>query len=244
MSNIHTENVQYRSDSTELNGYLAWDEAISGSRPGVLVVHEWWGQNDYVQRRARMLAELGYTAMAIDMYGDGKVADNPQDAEAYMMEVFGDMQSGQERFQAAFDLLAAHEACDSTEISAIGYCFGGAIALHMARIGIDLKAVGSFHPGTLATESPAEAGKFKARVLVCAGADDPMIPAEQRDAFEKEMTNAGVQSEVVIYPGVLHGFSVPEATDRGKALGMPLAYDEHADQDSWNRLKSLLSSVS
>lgn len=234
--------VSYSAGDTTLKGYLAFDDAKSGKRPGVLVVHEWWGHNDYARRRAEMLAELGYVALAVDMYGDGKTADHPKDAGAFAGAVMKNIETGEERFEAALEFLKAQEQCDPKQIAAIGYCFGGSIALHMARIGMDLDAVASFH-GNLSPKAEAEEGKVKARVLVCHGADDSFIPQEQVDDFHREMNDAGIDYRFESYPGAVHGFTNPGATELGEKFGINLAYDKKADQKSWNALKKLLKEV-
>ncbi|MEL7451281.1 MAG: dienelactone hydrolase family protein, partial [Pseudomonadota bacterium] len=158
------EEVSYEAGGVTLKGYLAYDENQDGPRPGVLVVHEWWGHNDYTRDRARQLAELGYTALAVDMYGDGKQADHPEDAQKFMMAVFNDMDAGVARFLAAKALLEEHASTDPEETAAIGYCFGGAIVLHMARTGEDLAAVAAFHAGGLETGN--DAANIKGKVFV------------------------------------------------------------------------------
>ncbi len=241
-SNIHTETINYNAGGVTLQGYLAYDPAQGGERPGVLVVHEWWGQNDYIRRRARMLAELGYTALAVDMYGDGKNTEHPEDANKFMMEVLGNLDVAEARFRAAYDLIAAQEATDPAKIAAIGYCFGGAVVLHMARTGMDLEGVASFH-GNLATKTPAEPGNVKAKVLVLHGADDPFVPAEQVEAFKSEMESAKVDLEFLAYPGAVHSFTNPGATAIGEEFDLPLAYDESADEKSWAKLDSFLEEI-
>ena len=236
------EEVSYTAGDTTLKGYLAFDAAAEGKRPGVLVVHEWWGHNDYARKRAEMLAELGYVALAVDMYGDGKTADHPKDAGAFAGAVMKNIETGEERFEAALEFLKAQEQCDPKQIAAIGYCFGGSIALHMARIGMDLDAVASFH-GNLSPKAEAEEGKVKARVLVCHGADDSFIPQEQIDDFHREMNDAGVDYQFESYPGAVHGFTNPGATELGEKFGINLAYDQQADRKSWNALKKLLEDV-
>lgn len=234
--------VNYSAEGTALKGYLAYDGAKKGKRPGVLVVHEWWGHNAYARKRAEMLAELGYVALAVDMFGDGKTADHPKDAGAFAGAVMNDIETGEARFRAALDLLKSQDQTDPERIAAIGYCFGGAIVLHMARIGMPLDAVASFH-GNLAPKKVAEEGKVKARILVCNGADDSFIPQEQIDAFQREMNDAGVDFTFESYPGAVHGFTNPEATALGKKFGLKLAYNEAADQKSWASLKKLLKEV-
>ena len=234
--------VSYSDGETTLKGYLAFDSAIEGKRPAVLVVHEWWGHNDYARKRAEMLAELGYVALAVDMYGDGKTADHPKDAGAFAGEVMKNIETGEARFDAALKFLTEQPQADGKKTAAIGYCFGGAIALHMARVGKDLDAVASFH-GTLAPQTSAEEGKVKARVLVCHGADDSFIPQEQIDAFQREMNDAGVDYQFESYPGAVHGFTNPGATALGEKFGINLAYNAEADAKSWEALKKLLKDV-
>lgn len=236
------EEVAYAVDGVEMKGYLAYDSGLEGPRPGVLVVHEWWGHNDYARERARMLAELGYTAFALDMYGGGKQAGHPQDAQAFMLEVISDMDGAVARFQEAQRLLEEHATTDPERTAAIGYCFGGAVVLHMARAGLELDGVASFH-GSLGTESPAAPGRTRAKVLVLTGGSDPMIPEEQVKAFETEMKAAGVDYELVVYSDAVHAFTNPGATALGEEFGLPLAYDADADRKSWAELKAFLAEL-
>ena len=236
---IATEEVRYRAGDTELRGFLAWDRRSQDARPGVIVVHEWWGHNEYARKRARMLAELGYTALAVDMYGDGKRADHPSDAGQFASAVMEDLDSAQRRFEAGLRLLREHDTTDPERMAAIGYCFGGAVVLHMARAGVDLDAVASFH-GMLRPATPAERGRIKARVLVCTGADDPMIPPADVEALRAEMAAAGARCEVESYPGVVHSFTNPNATALGEQFGLPLRYDARADAASWAKLQQVL----
>ena len=236
------QEVVYTSDSTTLKGFLVYNNNIKGKRPGVLVVHEWWGLNDYARERARMLAELGYTALALDMYGDGKTANHPEDAQKFAGAIFNNVKMGEDRFLAAYNFLKRQETVEPNNIAAAGYCFGGAVVLHMARIGTDLKAVASFHGGIQAI-TPAEEGKVKAFVLVCNGADDPFTTQEQIDAFKKEMDSAKVQYEFVNYPGAIHSFTSPVADSLGKKFNMPLAYNEKADKESWQEMKIVFNKV-
>lgn len=236
---IRGEEIIYEADGVSLKGYIAYD-ASAGPRPGVLIVHEWWGHNDYVRDRARMLAEMGYTAFALDMYGDGKVASHPEDAQKFMMEVLGNLDGAEARFRAANEVLKQHPATDPERIAAIGYCFGGAVVLHMARIGTDLDAVASFH-GSLGTQSPAQPGAIKGRLLVANGADDPFVPPADVEAFKAEMAAAGADMKFISYPGVVHSFTRPGATEIGQQFDMPLRYDEAADKDSWSELTLLLA---
>jgi dienelactone hydrolase len=236
---IQTKEVEYRQGGTVLKGFIAWDDAVSGKRPGVLVVHEWWGLNDHSRNQARRLAEAGYVGFALDMYGAGKVTTHPQDAQAFATEATKDPAVVAARFNAALDLLKRDPHVDPARIAAIGYCFGGGVVLGMARSGADLVAVVSFH-GSLGTKAPAEPGKVKARVLVLAGGADPFVPPEQVEAFRKEMQAAGARFDIVTYPGAKHGFTNPDA---GK-YGMPqLAYDAAADRESWAAMRKLFHEV-
>ena len=233
------EPVSYEAGGVTLKGYLAYDENLEGERPGVLVVHEWWGHNEYTRDRARQLAELGYTAFAVDMYGDGKQADHPDDANAFMMEVMGNMDTGVARFEAAKKLLGEHATTDPERTAAIGYCFGGAIVLHMARAGADLDAVAAFHAGALDTGN--DAAGITGKVFVAHGADDPFVNEEAVAAFRKSMDDVGADYEFVAYPGALHGFTNPDATATGEKFELPLAYQKEADEASWAKMQALFS---
>jgi dienelactone hydrolase len=234
--------VTYKAGDTTLKGYIATDPAQKGPRPGVLVVHEWWGHNDYARKRARMLAELGYTALAVDMYGDGKQASHPEDAKKFMMEVTKNAPLAKARFLAALKLLRAQPNVQTNKIAAIGYCFGGGVVLGMARAGVDIAGVASFH-GSLGTASPAKKSEVKAKVLVLNGADDPFTTPEQISAFKKEMQAADVDFEFVNYPGAKHSFTNPEADRFGQKFNMPLAYNEEADRKSWAKMQVFFKDI-
>jgi len=239
---IQTETVTYSAGGQEMQGFLARDTARGGPGPAVMVVHEWWGLDDYIRGRAKMLAEAGYTALAVDMYGAGKTADTPDEAGALMNGVLGDMQTGTARLEAARDLLASQADVDPARIAAMGYCFGGAMALHCARIGMDLKAVVSFHGALGSFHTPAP-GSVKAKILVCHGAADVLVPDADVDAFKAQMDAAGAAYTFMALEGALHGFSNPEATARGEKYGLPLAYDAAADERSWSAMRALLASA-
>lgn len=241
-SNIEGQEVTYQAGGLTMKGFLAYDKTRSGKRPGVLVVHEWWGHNDYARRRARMLAQLGYTALAVDMYGDGKRAEHPDDAGKFASEAMQSMDVAKARFLAAMDLLKAHETTDPTRIAAIGYCFGGAVVLNMARLGVDLRGVVSFH-GSLATSTPAQPGTVKAKVLVCHGADDTFIPAEHVANFKKEMEAAGVDYQFESYPGAVHSFTSTEADALAKKFNLNIAYNADADKKSWQAMQDFFAKI-
>jgi len=240
---LQTREIDYTSGDTQLKGYLAYDDAIVGKRPGILVVHEWWGHNSYVRKRAEMLAGLGYTALAVDMYGDGKTADHPEDAGKFAGEVKKNMPVARDRFRAAMRILKNEQTVDPDKIAAIGYCFGGGIVLEMARSGFELDGVVSFH-GTLTTAAnPAQPGEVKARVLVLNGEDDPFIKTEDIESFKKEMEAAGVNFQFVNYPGAKHAFTNPDADRFGKEFGLPLAYNREANEKSWQAMQNFFKEI-
>ncbi len=239
MAKVHTEEVTYSGGGVELHGYLAWDDSIEGTRPGIIVVHEWWGHNDYPRQRARMLAELGYTALSIDMYGEGKTADHPDNAGAFMTAVLENMDSARARFEAGLDLLKSHETVDAGKTAAIGYCFGGGVVLHMARMGADLDAVASFH-GSLGMASAPGVEQMATRVVAYNGEADPFVSSEAIDGFTSEMEKAGAYYQFVQLPGAVHGFSNPAATANGEKFGLPLKYNALADEASWAHMQLFL----
>jgi dienelactone hydrolase len=239
---IKGEPVDYKAGGVTMKGYLAYDENIKGKRPGVLVVHEWWGQTEYVRKRARMLAELGYAALAVDMYGEGKIATHPDDAGKFSSEFMKNFPVAKQRFEAAMAFLKKQPTVDPKRIAAIGYCVGGGVVLNMARQGEDLKAVASFH-GSLAAVEPAQAGKVKAKIRVYNGEDDKFTPKEAIDAFMKEMRDAKVDFQFINYPGAIHAFTNPEADELGKKFSLPLAYNADADKKSWEDMTHFFAEV-
>lgn len=240
--NIVGRNVEYTAGGVTMKGYLAYDEKIQGRRPGMLVVHEWWGQNAYVRHRARMLAKLGYTALALDMYGEGRTAQHPDDAAKFSSEVMKNFPVAKERFLAALAYLKKEPTVDPDRIAAIGYCFGGGVVLNMARQGADLKGVASFH-GSLAVIKPDQPTSIKAAVRVYNGADDKFSTPEQIAALKKEMADRKVNFKFVNYPGAKHAFTNPEATEMGKKFNMPIAYNAKADKESWADMQQFLKEI-
>ncbi len=240
---IEGKPVEYTVGGVTLKGYLAYDTSVKGKRPAVLVVHEWWGQNDYVRKRARMLAELGYTALALDMYGEGRVADHPDDAKKFSSEVMKNFPVAKERFLAAVEFLKKDPTVDPDRIAAIGYCFGGGVVLNMARQGVDLKGVASVH-GSLAVIKPDTPTPFKAAVRVYNGADDKYVTPEQLAALKQEMLTQPVSFKLVEYAGAVHGFTNPDATELGKKFNMAnYAYNAKADKESWKDLQGFLKQI-
>lgn len=234
--------LDYTSDGTTMKGYVAYDDSFTGKRPGILVVHEFWGHNEYARSRARMLAGLGYVALALDMYGEGRQSGHPDEARKFATEIRKNMDLGQKRFISAMEVLKKQEQTDPDRIGAIGYCFGGGIVLQMARDGLDLKGVASFHGG-LATSDPAKPGAVKAKILVLNGADDTFVTPEQIDGFKKEMESAGADFRFISYPGAVHGFTNPEADENAKKYNMKIGYNADADAKSWQEMKEFFTKV-
>ncbi|GGF54822.1 dienelactone hydrolase [Terasakiella brassicae] len=236
------QDVKYWVDGQEMTGYLAYDDSVTGARPGVLVVHEWWGHNPYARKRAEMLASLGYTALALDMYGTGKLADHPKDAKTFMMETMSNIAVAEKRFDAAHALLKSQPEVDGGKTAAIGYCFGGGVVLHAARTGRDLDGVISYH-GSLKPMTKAEKGVIKAQVRAFNGADDPFVKPEEIAAIKQEMQDADVDFRFVNYPGAVHSFTNPDADDFAKRFKMPVGYNAAADADSWAQTRAFLRDI-
>lgn len=238
---IKEQEVTYTIDGQEFVGFLAYPIGKIDPVPGVIVVHEWWGHNYYARSRAIQLAEIGYAAFALDMYGDKKQADHPEDAMKFMSAVGSKTPLTSERFDKAIEILAKHPRVDASQIAAVGYCFGGAIAINMARMGKNLKGVVSFHGG-LGDLAPLESHAHTP-LLVLNGAADPFVPEEHKIAFKKEMEASSIDFEFVDYPGVVHAFTNPAATKMGEKFELPLKYDLEADKDSWKRMVKFLDKV-
>ncbi len=229
---LQSQTLEYDVDGAPYTGYLVYDDAVEGERPGVLVVHEWWGHNEFARQQAEELARAGYTALALDMYGAGKLADHPEDAQALMKEATSQPEAMEARFREAMARLQAHETVDGDRIAAQGYCFGGAVVLNMARRGLDLDGVVSFH-GSLGASAPAEPADIQAKIRVYTGGADPFVPMEQVTGFMTEMHEAGADVTLRIFPGVRHAFMNPGADELGEQFDMPLAYDEDAATRAW-----------
>ncbi len=237
---VQTQTVIYKEGQVEAHSYLAWDDSIGGKRPGVLVVPEWWGLNDYAKHRARMLARLGYVAMAVDIYGDGKTTVDPKQAGAWAGALrAGDRHELRARIAAALARLKSEPRVDPSRTAAIGYCFGGTTVLELARSGARLSGVVSFHGG-LDTQAPAQPGQIRARVLACHGANDPFEPPAQVQAFEGEMRKAGADWQLNIYSGAEHAFTNP-AADSFHIKGV--AYNAEADRRSWQAMRDFFGEI-
>jgi len=234
--------VTYKDGATTLKGFVVYDDATRARRPGVLVVPEWWGATRHVHGEASRLAGLGYTAFIVDMYGNGKTADNPKDAGELSGSVMGSPDVMKARFDAGKKFLLSQPSVDPKRVGALGFCFGGGVVLNMARMGEDLPGVASFH-GSLGTKNPAKAGAVKSRMLVMNGADDPFVKPEAIDAFKKEMDAAKVNYKFINYPGAVHAFTNPEATAKGQQFKLPLAYNKDADEKSKAEMLRFFSEI-
>src|ERR1700730_6159292 len=243
-SAVKARDINYESGSVVLRGSLAYDDALSGRRPAVLVVHEWSGLNEHARHSARRIAEAGDIALALDMYGEAQQAHRPREALMLSTEIRTTRPLMQARFDAARDLLRTQPNVDPTRIGAIGYCFGGGVVLEMARAGESLRGVVSVH-GVLDTAAPAKAGAVKADVLVLTGGADPYVTKDQVDELDRELKAAGARYKIVTYSGAKHSFTNPAAKEYGgKQFDMPGdEYNPDADQRSWNEILAFLERV-
>jgi dienelactone hydrolase len=238
---IIEEPVTYYSGDKTYNGYVTYDSNQTGKRPAILVVHEWWGLTDYPRSRAKQLAELGYIAMAVDMYGNGKTAEDPKTAQELATPYYKDPVLAKTVLDAAIDKLKTFPETDTSKMAAIGYCYGGYIVLNAAKLGANLKGVVSFH-GDL-SGAPVNKDLLKAKVLICHGEADQFVTAQAVDAFKKSMDSAGVPFTFKSYPNATHAFTNPAATEKGKKYDMPIAYNAAADSASWNDMKDFFKKI-
>ncbi len=234
---VQTKVIDYNHDGLPMKGYLAWDDAITEPRPGVLLVHEWWGLNDYAKSRARQLASLGYVAFALDMYGEGRVTEHPTQAAEMSGTVRSNIQKWRDRALAGLNVLKQQPGVDKENLAAIGYCFGGSTVLHLAYIDSGLKGVVSFH-GAL-TPPPADA-KVGPKVLICQGGADSFVPSATVDAFAFGMDQAKANYVIAIFSGAKHGFTNPDAGRYGVDA---LAYDAAADKMSWSIMQLMFDDI-
>lgn len=235
---VQTKEIAYKDGDVECQGFLAWDDAVQGTRPGVLVVHEWWGLNDYARERAKMLAAEGYLAFACDMYGKGQLAAHPKEAGEMAAKVRGNVDSWVKRAKTGLEVLTSQPECDKTKLAAIGYCFGGSTAIQLALHGADLDAVASFH-GALPIPTAEQAALVKQNqttLLILHGSQDSFIPEETCQKVRAALDAAGADFEMAYYGNARHSFTVKSA-DSHKIDGM--RYNAHADQRSWNRMLTL-----
>jgi dienelactone hydrolase len=232
---IKEETITYKGDGVTMKGFLAYDSSNTGKRPAVLIVHEWWGLNDYPKMRARELAKLGYVAFAMDMFGDGKTVDNPGAAEKMVTPFYKNPQKAKTRMDAALSTLRGLPQTDSASVAAIGYCFGGGMVINAARLGENVNGVVSFHGSLLGT--PAKKELLKAKILVCNGGDDKFLPPADIEQFKKQMDSIGADYSFKNYANAGHAFTNPNATAIGEKFKIPIAYNAAADTASWNDMK-------
>jgi len=240
---IKTEEIQYSHNGTKLTGYLAFDDSKSGKRPGVLVVHEWWGHNDHARNRAKMLAKAGYTALALDMYGSGKLANHPKKAGEFMSAAFSNWPDSQARYNKAMEVLKAHKTVDPTRIGSIGFCFGGAVSIKMARGGADLKGVVAFH-SALPIEPAITKNSMKSAVLIINGGEDGFLKPESVASFSQDMFKANVDFTYMNLKGAKHSFTNPQADEFAKKFNIAaLQYNKKADEQGWAAMLSFFKRV-
>jgi dienelactone hydrolase len=238
---LREQPISVRVDGDTLICYVAYNDSIKGRRPAVLVLPEWWGLNEYARKRARMLAQLGYVGMAVDLYGNGKVADSPATATRYTMPFYKEPQKAKLRIDSAVARLTTLDVVDPNNIGAIGYCFGGGVVLNVARLGDDLKGVVSFH-GTL-IGSPARKDLLRTKILVCHGNADQYVTAKDVAQFKKQMDSIGASYTFIGYDGASHAFSNPDATAIGQKWKVATAYNASADTASWNAMKDFFATL-
>ncbi len=238
---IKTEDAGYAAGDVKMIGYAAWDSNSTEKRPVVIIVHEWWGLNDYPKKRARELAELGYFAFAVDFYGNRTQGETPDSAGKLAMPFYMDQQMAKARFDAAIEKIKTYAQADLSRAGAIGYCFGGAQVINMAKLGSDLKGVVSFH-GNLAV-IPPDKDLLKAEILVCHAGDDPFVPNAEAELFKKQMDSVGAKYVFKVYEGTSHAFTNPDATALGEKFNLPIKYNAAADTASWNEMKTFFERI-
>lgn len=238
---IKEENISYTIGNKVYKGLVAYDENITGKRPAVLVVHEWWGLNDYPKMRAKKLAEAGYMAMAVDLFGDGKTASNPKEAQTLTAPFYTNPQMSKTLLDVALRKIKEFRQTDPENVFAIGYCFGGAAVLNAAKLGLNVKGVVSFHGGLKGV--PADKKLLKAKILVCHGANDKSVSLNDVNLFKHQMDSIGADYKVIVYPNATHAFTNPASTENGKKFNMPIEYNEKADKDSWNDMKMFFTKL-
>ena len=240
-SQLKEDNITYSGDNTTMNGYVVYNDSTQGKRPAVLVVHEWWGLNDYAKMRARQLAQLGYVAMAVDMYGDGKTASDPKEAGSLAGAFYANPQMTKSRFDAALAKLKTYPQVDTNNIAAIGYCYGGFVVLTNALLGDPLKGVVAFHGGMPGVK--ADKNLVKAKILALHGEADSLVKPEAVQHFKHEMDSIGADCTVKMYPNAKHAFTNPASDSVGKKFNIGIGYNAAADQQSWDAMKDFLQKL-
>jgi dienelactone hydrolase len=239
---IKEVNVSVIVGGVSYKAYIAYDDNVKGKRPAVLVIPEWWGLNDYPKMRARKLAELGYVAMALDVYGNGKVAADPTEAQQLTAPFYKDPALAGARLDQAFKVLKALPQTDPENVAAIGYCFGGGIVLNYAKLGADLKGVVSFHGG-VSGGAPVDKNLLKAKILICQGGSDKFVTQKDVDIFKNKLDSIGADNTLKVYPNATHAFTNPDATATGKKFNMPIEYNPEADKNSWDDMKMFFAKI-
>lgn len=240
-ASITTENVQYTCDNKVLQGIIAFDSKLTNKRPVVLVIHEWWGVNDYIVTRIKQLAALGYLAMAVDLFGKNVTATSVEEAVKLSTPLYQNAALAKQRFDSALQLIQKNKYADTSKIAIIGYCFGGSMALNFAKMGEHIKGVVSFHGGLKGVSPKKEL--LTAKVLICHGADDQFVKKEEIEAFKEEMDAINADYIFKEYAGATHAFSNPEATAWGEKFKIPIAYNKDADVNSWNEMKKFFGII-
>lgn len=238
---VQTKVIEYKDGDVVLEGFLAWDDSVATEQnpaPGVVVCPEWWGMNEYSRSRAKQLAELGYVAFAIDMYGKGKTTSDPKQAGQWSGEIMRDANARRARASAGLNVLTAQKIVDTSKLGAIGYCMGGTVAMELARTGADLDAVVAFHASTYSAQNPDDNKKIKATIVICQGADDAFVPEGEQAKFEKQMREAGIDYVFAVFSGAVHAFTNPNA-DGYKVPGVK--YNQNADRRSWSLMKEIFA---
>lgn len=237
---VKTDTVSVPADTTTMKCYIAYNENKSGTRPIVLIVPEWWGVTDFTRTKAKQIAELGYFAIVVDMYGNGKTADDPKTAGNTAGPFYRNQKLATGRIQAALDKAKTYTQADTSKTAAIGFCFGGTMVLNAATLGTDLDGVVSFHGGL---EGVKPTKNTKSKILVCHGAADPFVPAKDVDAFKKQFDAAGIAYTFKEYPDAVHAFTNPDADKYAEKFKIPVGYNAAADQNSWNDMKTFFASI-
>jgi len=241
ISRIKTEEVFYNSNANRAKGYIAYDENRTGKLPVVIIVHEWWDLNDYAKSRARQIAELGYFSFDADLFGNGQLADNPDEARALTKPYYSNPENTLQPIIDAIAKAATFPQADTSKVAAMGYCFGGFVVVNAAKLGADLKGVVSFH-GRLIGVQPKK-DFLKGEVLICQGGDDEFVPLSDQLAFKKSMDSLGARYSFITYPGAKHAYTNPEATALGKKFNLPIAYNANADTASWKDMHAFFLAV-
>ncbi len=242
MSTTHTEILTIHLGDHKSKSYLAYPAGLESPQPGVLVIPEFWGLTEHTKNKALKLAELGYCALALDVYGEGWVGNTAEESAQAMNQLFSDMDKTSERMLEYLKTLKDLKQTDETKTASIGYCLGGALSLHLARMGAEVTGVASFH-GSLKARTTAKPNSVKAKILVCHGEADSMIPDDHVQSFKQEMEKARADYKFISYPDAKHGFTNPQATENGKKFNIPTAYNEKADKASFEELLKFFKEI-